>query len=157
MTDTVTLVPRAEDRAVIGEAVAIARACKLRLDAYHQLMEASRIPFLPEIVRQQLQAAARLAGATFHRVKGPPTPTDCEAMARDLRNLPRIIDPLIAAIGEAAITDLGMSIKERKLFADQLLGALDGNATYVLEEELPEQMREDHDEDRRTSRHNPRE
>lgn len=143
MTDTVTLVPRAEDGVVVGEAAAIARSCKLRLDAHNQLMAASRIPYLPEIVREQMLAAARLAGMTFHRVKGAPAPIDCEAMARDLRSLPRIIDPLIAAIGESAVADLGMSGKERKLFTDQLLGALDGNAVYLLEEELPAQMIED--------------
>lgn len=144
MTDPVNLRPPSIDHVLVGEAAALVRSARLRIDAFNILIGASRLPHLPDVVREQLLCSARIAGLTLHRVKGAyGTPSDCEEMGRDLRSLCRIVDPLIAAIGEAAVVDLDMSPDNLKLFRDQLFTALDGNAIYAIEVELVEKMRED--------------
>lgn len=114
------------------EADSLVTFARLRDDAAALLRRAAALPDLPAHYRAQAIAAAKLASLVLHRGYGEPTPDDALALRDDLDTLARcIVDPLIAVIGAEANSLIG-GIDE-SLFADQLLGALEGNALYVLD------------------------
>lgn len=108
------------------------RFVELRCEAEALLRRAAALPQLPTHYRAQAVAAANLAGLHLHRGYGAATADDARAIRDDLEDVAlRIVDPLVAAIGAEANDILG-GIDE-SLFHDQLFGALDGNALYVLD------------------------
>lgn len=149
MNDNTPLVPRPAPSIpydAVGRAVTIARLVDVRFKLRAILLKISQWPHLPEIERQRMICMANFVGMTLHRVVGAPSPDDAKAMADDLRAFAdRVADPFVRTLGEIAVSDLGMSDGNLKLFTDPLFTALDGNALYALEEELPEIMREERD------------
>ena len=57
---------------------------------------------------------------------------DAEELVACLRRLAAIIDPVVSAIGSYANHHFGWV--DQRLFKDQLLNALEGDATFVIQE-----------------------
>lgn len=113
-------------------AAAIIRYVDLRLKAYELLQQAAKLPGLPAVCKAQASAAAGLAGITFHRITIYPDAADANAVRTDLLAIARIVDPLIEAIGDQLAANFnGIDLQ---LFKDQVLGALEGNATHACDE-----------------------
>jgi len=85
-------------------------------------------------------AIARLAGFRPARIVGEPDENDARALIDDLLALAAIVDPVVAAVGEYAVSALGMPRAELKEFEHQLRGALEGNATFCLESTMRERV-----------------
>lgn len=117
----------------LTQASALVRFLAMRVAAETTLRAASQLAGIPDHYRVQAECAAKLAGFRLHRIYGQPQPEDAIAIRDDLEIIARkIVDPLIAIIGtEAAQHFNGI---DQKLFTDQLLGALDGNASHALDE-----------------------
>lgn len=115
----------------LTQASVLIRFLAMRVAAETTLRAASQLAGIPDHYRVQAECAAKLAGMRMHRIYGQPQPEDAIALRDDLEAIARkIVDPLIAVIGtEAAQHFNGI---DQKLFTDQLLGALDGNATSAL-------------------------
>ena len=82
-----------------------------------------------------LDAGRKLLSLKMTRIVGIPDEHDAANLRADLEALWNIVDPVIAAIGDYAGACFGIDqdkIKEH--FTDQLRGALEGNATFVLEQ-----------------------
>jgi len=78
-----------------------------------------------------LTAARRLLSFQPAKIVGEPDVKDALNLVDDLNALCAIIDPLIAAVGEYVASNIpGI---DQSLFHDQLLGALQGNATHAIE------------------------
>lgn len=87
----------------------------------------------PHPVRKAcLEAAVKLAALMPTRIVGEPDMADANALIDDLDAICAIVDPVIAAIGEYAESNFGRL--DRSLFADQLRGALEGNAMFEIEQ-----------------------
>jgi hypothetical protein len=67
-----------------------------------------------------------------HRIVGEPDRHDAEELVACLRRLAAIIDPVVAAIGSYANHHFGWV--DQRLFTNQLLNALEGDATFVIQE-----------------------
>lgn len=78
------------------------------------------------------KAAAQLNTLIMHRIAGSEMDKgDAQALVSDLLALARIVDPIVKAIGDYAAQYARSNI-DQSLFTDQLLGALEGNATFVI-------------------------
>jgi hypothetical protein len=87
----------------------------------------------PHPVRKAcLEAAVKLAALMPTRIVREPDMADANALIDDLDAICAIVDPVIAAIGQYAESNLGRL--DRSLFADQLRGALEGNAMFEIEQ-----------------------
>lgn len=98
-----------------------------------------------DIERAQMRAIAGLAALAFHEIPNCPCGSDARALRDDLEGLWEVVDPLIEAIGNVAISELGVHRSNWREFNRQLQSALEGNATYVLEslaDEMDETMKE---------------
>jgi hypothetical protein len=117
--------------ATLTQLSAIVRFMAMRVAAESTLRAAAALAGIPNHYRVQAECAANLAGMRLHRIYGQATPDDAIALRDDLEAIARkIVDPLIAVIGDEAAQNFnGIDLK---LFTDQLIGALDGNATTVL-------------------------
>jgi hypothetical protein len=62
---------------------------------------------------------------------GRPNKREAELLVNDLLDIARIVDTALLAIGTEARDHFGNDV-DLEPFADQLLGALDGNATYSI-------------------------
>lgn len=117
---------------------------QLRLQAEGLLRQAEKLD-VADHFKAQAKAAANLAGVQFSQVAGMADRADAENLADDLVAVANIIDPLVEAIGDEAYRHLPIADDDRQCFRDQLLGALEGNATYLVTEagrELEESYRE---------------
>ena len=87
----------------------------------------------PTAVEAAIRSAiAKLAAFRPARIVGAADAADARNLIDDLTALTAIVDPVIAAVGAyAAENFVGI---DRAPFTDQLRGALEGNATFVLEE-----------------------
>lgn len=85
------------------------------------------------IERAVMDAMRGLARFSPTRVIGAPDAADAENLRSDLLDLCDVVDPLVRAIGDYAARQFGMSTSEHDLFNNQLRGALEGNATHVLD------------------------
>lgn len=111
-----------------------------RLTAYMRADEAAKSKGITDLQRAQLTAVAKLAGIQFTVIRGIADDKDAEALRDDLIALWRIVDPLIEAMGQYAAEHFdGLDQSE---FKDVLQGALDGNATFVLDD-VAESIREE--------------
>lgn len=109
------------------------RFTALRLEAERLLTEASRLPGLPAHYTAQAVAASRLCGTRLARIPLEPTGADALAVRGDIEHIAkRIVDPLIEAIGEHASENFPSVDLDH--FKEQLFSALDGNATFALEQ-----------------------
>lgn len=80
-------------------------------------------------------AVAKLAGFRPHTIVGMADVHDARGLVDDLLALASIIDPVVTAVGryaESSLGSFGKSFKED--FEDQLLKALQGNATYLIQD-----------------------
>lgn len=82
---------------------------------------------------QRLRAVQRLAGWRPYKIIGEPTAEDVQALINDLDTIAEIIDPLIESVGEYASGFLPLSIRDRHDFRNVIYNALQGNATFGLE------------------------
>lgn len=97
------------------------RAAKL-LDAAAQL---ATLNGLSDIEIRQVQAAAGLAGVTFHKISiHGADPTDYQSVEDDLRHIARKVEPLIEAIGGQA-ADNSVHGLERAEFKDVVTNGLE--------------------------------
>jgi hypothetical protein len=87
-------------------------------------------------------ASAQLSQLRMHRIVGEPDRTDAEKLVANLRQLAAIIDPVVAAIGRHASHHFGWV--DQRLFTNQLLNALEGDATFVIQEAADNFILEQH-------------
>lgn len=78
------------------------------------------------------ECAARVSALSFPTLSRRATPAELEAAAEFLRELWRAVDPLIEAVG-IEVSCRAYIRSDLDCFQRQLEGALDGNATFVLE------------------------
>ncbi len=76
-------------------------------------------------------AGHKLIGLKMTRLWGETTKSDAQSVVRDLLDIARIVDAAIYEIGREAKAHIGHDV-DLSLFSDQLLGALEGNATFTL-------------------------
>lgn len=81
------------------------------------------------------EAARKLLTLRMTNIHGAGDRIDAENLNSDLDALCSIVDPMILAIGQYAQTHLGLSAETvQRHFADQLRGALEGNAMFEITE-----------------------
>lgn len=81
------------------------------------------------------EAARKLLNLQMTRIVGAGDKHDAKNLIADLEAVASIIDPVVLAIGLYAKENLGITDKAIKdNFTDQLRGALEGNATFNIEE-----------------------
>jgi len=76
-------------------------------------------------------AGRKLCALQMTRLFGECTKSDAQSLTRDLLDIAKIIDDALLAIGHEARMHFGSDV-DLTLFADQLLGALEGNATHTI-------------------------
>ena len=97
----------------------------------HTLIPAQREPIASTLDAIVHNAGDKLKALTMTRIVGGEADmSDAKSLVTDLLDIARIIDLVIAAIGEYADSHIGRI--DQKLFTDQLLGALQGNATFEI-------------------------
>jgi hypothetical protein len=79
-----------------------------------------------------VEASKQLLNMRSPHVVGEPDRHDAEELVACLRRLAAIVDPVVAAIGSYANHHFGWV--DQRLFKDQLLNALEGDATFVIEQ-----------------------
>jgi hypothetical protein len=101
--------------------------------AYAIIEKAKRVPGISDIQFRQANAAAGLAGTTFHKISiAYPDASDANAVRADVLAIARLTDPLILAVGEHLAENFsGVDLDQ---FRDQVLGAVEGNATHECDE-----------------------
>src|SRR5215471_15253665 len=89
-------------------------------------------PMPPHPVTEAINAAIRkLAGFQPHRIVGEPGLADSEKLIGDALALCDIFDSVMGALGEYAASHL--PCLDTSFFQDQMLGAIEGNATAEIE------------------------
>jgi hypothetical protein len=78
------------------------------------------------------EAGMKLACLMPHTIYGDPTMQDAKALQQDLDAIAAIVDPVVNAVGRYAQSNFGRI--DMALFTDQLRDALDGNATFDIEQ-----------------------
>ena len=92
-------------------------------------------------VRAAIMAAVeKLAGFAPVRIVGEPDAADGQNLIDDLHALAAIFDSVIAAVGEYAVSTLGMPHADMKEFCDQVRNAIEGNATFCIETTLRDRL-----------------
>jgi hypothetical protein len=76
-------------------------------------------------------AGHKLIHLQMTRLWGEATKSDAQSLTRDLLDIAKIVDDAILAIGREARAHIGRDV-DLTLFTDQLLGAIEGNATHTL-------------------------
>lgn len=74
-------------------------------------------------------AGRKLLGLQMTRLVGEADKSDAQALTRDLLDIAKIVDDALLEIGREAKAHFGSHI-DVSLFTDQLLGAIQGNATF---------------------------
>jgi hypothetical protein len=90
------------------------------------------LPNSPFLNAAFVTAGVHLLNMRAHHIVGEPDRHDAEELVACLRQLAAIIDPVVAAIGSYANHHFGWV--DQRLFKDQLLNALEGDATFVIQE-----------------------
>jgi len=98
----------------------------------HQRREPPRSANVHPVRKACLAAAVKLVSLTPTRIVGEPDIADARGLIDDLDTICTIVDPVITAIGAYAEAHFGRL--DQSLFTDQLHGALDGNATFEIEQ-----------------------
>lgn len=82
------------------------------------------------------EAARKLLNLRMTRITGNCSDkSDADSLRDDLEALWTILDPMILAVGQYASAHFRISAADLKsCFTDQVRGALEGNATFVLEQ-----------------------
>lgn len=90
------------------------------------------LPNSPYLNAVFVEAGKQLLNMRAHHIVGEPDRHDAEELVACLRRLAAIIDPVVEAVGSYASHHFGWV--DQRLFQDQLVGALDGNATFAIEQ-----------------------
>jgi len=80
------------------------------------------------------EAGRKLQALHMTDIRGCADKVDTANLIDDLDAICRIVDPLIEAIGDYAHETIGVPVSALERFKDQLRGALEGNATFAIEE-----------------------
>ncbi len=92
---------------------------------------------MPNPLTLAVHAAARkLLTLQMTDIRGEPTKADALALIDDLRVIWETVDPLIEAVGRYAQSNFGLSERDMADFRGQLQGALEGNATFRIEDAI---------------------
>ena len=89
------------------------------------------LPNSPSLNAVFVDAGRQLLNMRAHHIVGEPDRHDAEELVACLRRLAAIVDPVVAAIGNYANHHFGWV--DQRLFTDQLLNALEGDATFAIE------------------------
>src|SRR6476659_993627 len=100
--------------------------------AYADRVHSTAMPNSPSLNAVFVEAGRQLLNMRAHHIVGEPDRHDAEELVACLRRLAEIIDPVVAAIGRYASHHFGWV--DQRLFTNQLLGALDGDATFAIEQ-----------------------
>jgi len=73
----------------------------------------------------------KLCALQMTTLRGEADKSDAQALTRDLLDIARIVDAALYEIGREAKAHFGYDV-DLTLFTDQLLGALEGNATFSI-------------------------
>ncbi|HWL06763.1 MAG TPA: hypothetical protein VNQ99_17805 [Xanthobacteraceae bacterium] len=85
--------------------------------------------------RALAECIQKLAGLDLHRIGLPAEAWEGEKITSNLYGIAVAVDPLIKAIGDEAASSFNIPAGElARNFEDQVLGALDGNATHTVVE-----------------------
>ena len=76
-------------------------------------------------------AGRKLCALQMTRLWGQADKSDAQSLTRDLLDIARIVDAALYEIGREAKAHIGHDI-DLSLFTDQLLGAVEGNATHTI-------------------------
>src|ERR1700758_4954184 len=90
------------------------------------------LPNSPSLNAVFVEAGKQLLNMRAHHIVGEPDRHDAEELVACLRRLAAIVDPVVAAISSYANHHFGWV--DQRLFTDQLLNALEGDATFVIEQ-----------------------
>ena len=90
------------------------------------------LPNSPSLNAAFVEAGKQLLNMRAPHIVGGPDRHDAEELVVCLRRLAAIIDPVVAAIGSYASHHFGWV--DQRLFTNQLLNALEGDATFVIEQ-----------------------
>ena len=90
------------------------------------------LPNSPSLNAAFVEAGKQLLNMRAHHIVGESDRHDAEELVACLRRLAAIVDPVVAAIGSYASHHFGWV--DQRLFKDQLLNALEGDATFVIEQ-----------------------
>jgi hypothetical protein len=73
----------------------------------------------------------KLAALQMTRLYAQADKSDAQSLTRDLLDISRIVDQMLYDIGREAKAHFGSDV-DLTLFTDQLLGAIEGNATFTI-------------------------
>lgn len=76
-------------------------------------------------------AGRKLCGLQMTRLWGEGDKSDAQSLTRDLLDIARIVDAALYEIGREAKAHFGHDV-DLTLFTDQMLGAIEGNATHTI-------------------------
>ena len=76
-------------------------------------------------------AGRKLMGLQMTRLYAQADKSDAQSLTRDLLDIARIVDAALYDIGREAKAYFGYDV-DLTLFTDQLLGAIEGNATHTI-------------------------
>jgi hypothetical protein len=76
-------------------------------------------------------AGRKLLGLQMTRLWGQGDKGDAQSLTRDLLDIAKIVDDALLTIGREAVAHFGSDV-DLTLFTDQLLGAVEGNATHTI-------------------------
>ena len=76
-------------------------------------------------------AGRKLCALQMTRLYAQADKSDAQSLVRDLLDIARIVDAALYEIGREAKAHIGHDV-DLSLFTDQLLGALEGNATHSI-------------------------
>ena len=76
-------------------------------------------------------AGRKLMGLQMTRLYAQADKSDAQSLVRDLLDIARIVDAALYEIGREAKAYFGHDV-DLSLFTDQLLGAIEGNATFTI-------------------------
>lgn len=110
------------------QAEADERAARKR---YGRVSPTTNAPLHP-VRKACIEAAVKLVALQFKPIVGEPDMSDAKALQQDLDAIASIVDPIILAVGHYAKSNFGRI--DLDLFTDQLRRALDGEATYEIEQ-----------------------
>jgi hypothetical protein len=100
--------------------------------AHAERVLSTSLPNSPSLNAVFVEAGKQFLNMRAPHIVGEPDRHDAEELIACLRRLAAIIDPVVSAIGSYASHHFGWV--DQRLFKDQLLNALEGDATFVIEQ-----------------------
>lgn len=98
-------------------------------------------PHYADLQARWKQLAIAAAGVTPTKLPLEPRPSEVRALRDDLETLAHHVDALVESYGRYLAANATRPV-DQSVFKDQLLGALEGNATFEIDE-TADRIRED--------------